>query len=195
MITVQKVNGNIAEVTVQFNISGSAQYGSSNTYDGSTQNALITSWYNSLSDEAKNAIVPKTFRQASWYNSTTGSPKYIGLNASDTAYNISLGNASFGSEITKAAYALSIQDIIDYLEVTPSMTSSNTTLTKNNLFDMVYGQNETQADFWLMDASASNTRAFHVSTTNGNIATAQLTATKNRRPAFQIDLTKIEWTT
>lgn len=149
-------------------------------------------YYDTLSATAKAALVDKTFTQDSWYRSTSGDPNYNGLHSGTSRYNLSLGSATYGSEITRHIYALSVQDIIDYLAVTPEMTYENTTLTQANIQSMF---NETgSVSLWLRSASASGTRsAFNVDCGLG-IATNNLVDSRYQaRPAFTIDLSKIEW--
>ena len=153
---------------------------------------LNTTYYATLSADAKAAIVDKTFRQDSWYRNTNGNPDYNGSYSSNkTAYQVSLGNASFGNEISRHVYALSVQDIIDYLEVTTDMTAAESTLNMENvqaMFDITSG------NIWLRSAyadySSSALRVYgDLGLVNANYATLSYAA----RPALCIDLSQIEW--
>ena len=153
---------------------------------------LNTTYYATLSADAKAAIVDKTFRQDSWYWGTSGNPDYNGsYSSSKTAYQVSLGNASFGNEISRHIYALSVQDIIDYLEVTTDMTSADSTLNMENIqamFDITSG------NIWLRSARAGNSSgAMNVNGDSGRVGSSSATSSSAARPAFQIDLSQIEW--
>lgn len=91
-----------------------------NTYaDNTLDNYLNVTWYNTLSTAMKNAIVDKTFTQDSWYENSSGSPVYTGRYGSkkpgSTNYTLSLANSAYRSAITRHVYALSIQDVLDYV--------------------------------------------------------------------------------
>ena len=152
---------------------------------------LNTTYYATLSADAKAAIVDKTFRQDSWYRNTSGNPDYNGSYSGGSAYQVSLGNASFGNEISRHIYALSVQDIIDYLEVTTDMTSANSTLNMANLQEMF---NITSGNIWLRSARANySSYAMVVGGGGGAAGSASATGSYAARPAFQIDLSKITW--
>ena len=95
-----KLNGSVAEVVGMTNASDSTAFGSSQIYAGSTLDTLLNStFYATLSDKLKAAIVDKAFTQDSWYPSASGNPDYSGYYGTTkpgtTAYTISLGNAAF----------------------------------------------------------------------------------------------------
>lgn len=193
---VLKANGSVAEVlarvtpssgsSIQFAISG--QVYESNALDV----YLNTTYYATLSADAKAAIVDKTFRQESWYWGTGGNPNYQGVyNTNNTHYNISLGNASFGNEITRHVYALSVQDVIDYLEVTPLMTYDNTSLNMANVREMF---NTTSDTIWSRSACTDvNDSAMSLRGDIGAVGRTGAGGGERARPAFQIDLSKITW--
>lgn len=153
---------------------------------------LNTTYYATLSADAKAAIVDKTFRQDSWYANTSGNPDYNGsYSSSKTAYQVSLENASFGNEISRHVYALSVQDIIDYLEVTTDMTSADSTLNMENvqaMFDITSG------NIWLRSAFAdTSSYAMNVNGGDGRVSNRSATYSRAARPALCIDLSQIEW--
>lgn len=193
---IKKVGDNVVEVLGMTKLANSRFATSGQTYVYSDlDNYLNYSWYNTLSSTAKTAIVDKTFRQDSWYMDTTGNPDYQGKANGGASYQISLSNASFGNEITKHCYALSVQDVLDYLEVTPQMTQSDTTLTATNIWQMYWKSDVAVIErIWLRSASASN--ASYAMVVYGNSGVFGHYGTTNNiavRPAFQIDLSKIEW--
>ena len=193
---VLKVNGIVGEVLSRSNY-GSSKFSASpyyNTYSGGALDTrLNTTYYDTLPNTVKSAIVDKTFTQDRWYRSSAGSPVYNGQGN----YQISLSSASYKSAITRHIYALSVQDIIDYLGVTTSMTTSNTTLTRANLVAMY---NATSGAYWLSSAGYGSNANKNVMTVSIGTSTGYLSIANdggysyNCRPAFQIDFSKIGWT-
>lgn len=198
---IKKLNDTTFELISMENATTSAFSSSSTnaTYQNSTlDNYLNSTWYNTLSITAKNAIVNKTFKQETWYRSTSGSPIYNGKNIENQGYQISLNNASYGNAIERHCYALSVQDIIDYLEVTPQMTTGDTTLNANNLLQMFWNSTAQQSgNVWLSSFQESSTAPmiFVINHYYGYIYyTGPTSSNVGVRPAFQIDLSKIEFT-
>lgn len=205
---VLKIDDNIAEVLAMYNAT-SIKFDASGNSKVYANNSLDTycneTFYNSLSMAMKNAIVAKTFRQDSWYyaprvGDTSGNPKYIGhsLNGSND-YEVSLDSATFGTNILRKCYVLSVQNIIDYLEVTPSMTTTDTTLTDENIRKMFWNQTtwseEDEAEYpCLCSADADFTTVLYIDSISGGLISGTVLNSRNVRPAFQIDLNKIEWT-
>ena len=197
---VLKINGNIAEL---FSMSDATSIefdsGKQNTYEGKTLDTYLnTTWYNTLSATAKSAIVDKTFMQDSWYNGPNGYPGYLGKDKDNSSYRVRRTNASYGNFIKRHVYAMGIQDISDYLGVTPQMTFSNTTLTCNNLWTMFWNSTTTHSGhIWLRSAynynSTGTSWAYTVGGYYGNLEEYSAGASYAARPAFQIDLSKIEW--
>lgn len=197
---IKIVDGSIVEVLSMSNATNSAyDTGNTHVYEGkSLDTYLNSSWYNTLNSTAKSAIVDKTFKQDSWCADTSGNPDYQG-NYGSNHYQISLNDASFGNEITRHAYAISIQDIIDYLEVTPQMTQADTTLTAENIWKMFWNDSSAHGGnyVWLRSAfisAFSQTFAFIIRGDIGYLGGETANTSCMVRPAFQIDLTKIEWT-
>lgn len=199
---ILKINGNIAELLSLYDTGTKVQFDSSNTgtYAGNGVDTYCNdTFYNSLSSTMKAAIIDKTFNQDSWSSSTSGSSVYIGKYTKDSAthtYNISLSSAAFGPSITRHCYCISIQDIIDYLEVTTSMTDSNTTLTDTNIRTMLWNNvNYSSSILWLSSAySGMSGSVYMVPGNYGNLNFTFSMMSQIVRPAFQIDLSKIEYT-
>lgn len=167
----------------------------SNTYENCTlDNYLNSTWYNTLSSTAKSAIVAKTFTQDKWINDSSGSPSYA-VKYSSVDGRVSKQTNEFGN-ITRNIYAISLQDIIDYVEATPEMTAADTTLTNNNIKAMWYSGEApaTEQYLWMNSASGANAKAAYCVMQNGNptgnIVNYSLSIA---RPAFRIDLSKISW--
>ena len=199
---VLNVNGNNAEVVAMFNSTDSQQFAASGQiYAGSALDTYLNStWYDTLTSTAKTAIVDKTFTQDSWYTDASGDPDYSGYygttNPGTSAYTISLGSATFGAEITRHVYALSVQDVLDYVLDT-SITDGQ--LQNYNIWKMFWDittqpPSTPTRTLWLRSASASSSSsAFYVNGDNGYVDIAYSAFNRAVRPAFTIDLTKISW--
>ena len=199
---IKMLSGSVAEVVGMANASDSQQFAASGQVyaDSALDTYLNTTWYTALSESAKAAIVDKTFIQDSWYNDNSGNPDYSGYSGTtkpgSTSYTISLGSAMFGTEITRHVYALSVQDVLDYVL---DMSITDGQLQNYNIWKMLWNDEvqHTGVDnyLWLRSANASlSSDAFYVDGTYG--ATLKLNVANARavRPAFQIDLSKISFT-
>ena len=199
---VLKVNGTVAEVLCMYDANSSIKFDTNspynNTYKGNNIDTYCNNtFYNSLSATMKSAIVDKTFMQDSWAraSSVPTQSHYTGKYSSSTYY-LTLANATFGTSITKHCYCISVQDVLDYLEATTSMGTSDTTLTDTNIFQMFWNATTSQSGnpIWLRSADSSDSNiAFSVSGNGGYLIGNYVNGTLAARPAFQIDLTKISW--
>lgn len=202
---VLKVNNSVAEVLAMYNSTDSQQFNKTSgesTYANSLLDVYLSqTFYNSLSTTMQNAIVAKTFRQDSWdfdwdVGGTGGSPKYVGY-ISIGDYEVSLITATFDESIIRKCYALSVQDVIDYLGVTTSMTAADTTLTAANVWAMFLNQTTSGSNdyLWLRSACVigSGDDVFDIRCPSGLLRSDSVTTLAAVRPAFQIDLSKIEW--
>lgn len=196
---VLNANGSVAEVWGMANASDSQQFdASSQVYAGSALDTYLNeTYYNTLTATAKAAIVDKTFTQDSWYIDDSGNPIYQAWKGTQsTLYQISLSSASFGNSITRHVYALSVQDVVDYLEATPQMTSENTTITMVNIMSAF---SPSGFLIWLRTALAEQSnracvmRGSGSSTAVGSITYNGVTQSLAVRPAFQIDLSQIDF--
>lgn len=196
---VLKTNGTVAEVLTMFNVSDSIafyQYGNDSTYRDCTLDVYLnTTWYGTLSDNAKSAIVDTPFQQDAWYYGDDGDPNYIGVYDPSTNYNVSFDSTYTPGTLTRHVYAPSVQDIIDYLGVTPEMTASSTTLTASNLWQMFWNDAVSHNNnIWLSSSYAIyRSQARDVYGSSGTIGSHFTTDTYAARAVFQIDLTKIDW--
>lgn len=200
---VLKIEGTIAEVLCMYDANSSIKFdsassGRNNTYAGKNIDTYCNStFYNGLSAAMKSAIVDKTFTQDSWARaqSVPTESHYIGTSGPITYY-LTLVNAAYGSSITRHCYCLSVQDVLDYLEATTSMGTSDTTLTDTNVWTMFWNQSTSSSSTypWLRSANASQSNfAFGVSGNYGNLGLSGVEGANAARPAFQIDLSKIAW--
>lgn len=196
-----KTSGSVAEVLAMYNSTDSLAFDSSyrKVYANSTIDAYCNNtFYLGLSSAMKNAIVDKTFIQDSWVDSRSVPEglHYTGKFGS-TTYYLTLDNVTFGTSITRHCYVLSIQDVLDYLDAATSMGISDTTLTDTNIWKMVWDRFTSPGSVfpWLRSAYPSgSSRAFVVDGGSGYITPQYVDNTNVVRPAFQIDLSKIEWT-
>lgn len=201
---VLKITDTIAEVLAMYNSTTSQKFDASENYSNVYANSsfdvyLSQTFYNSLSTTMQNAIVAKTFQQDSWKWSggTSAIANYAGTYKTTNNYTLSLMSTTFGVSISRKCYVLSCQDVIDYLEVTTSMGSADTTLTSENVWRMFWNQTTSPGSTypWLRSAySDYSNYAFYVSGNIGNLDYYYVSYAYAVRPAFQIDLSKIEWT-
>lgn len=178
---------------------GESAYGNTQIYAGSTIDTYCNeTFYGTLSTNIQNAIVNKKFQQDRWYAGDLGNPVYCGTYFSTNNYQIGLDNATFGEEIIRKCYLLSIQDIIDYLNVEPSMNYSNTTLISENIWKMFWNKTVHPDDnvfyaFRTCYAADKLYNIFYLNSFYGKIEDNNLEGNSTVRPAFQIDLSKISW--
>ena len=200
---VLKTERTVAEVLCMYDANSSiifdnASSGRNNTYAGKNIDTYCNNtFYSGLSAAMKSAIVDKTFTQDSWawWDSAPTESHYTGKYGSSTYY-LTLGNAAYGSSITRHCYCLSVQDVLDYLEATTSMGTSDTTLTDTNIWKMFWNVTTSQNGkyIWLRSADSSgSSNAFYVNNDYGLLDIFDVSNTYAARPAFQIDLSKIAW--
>lgn len=198
---VLKTSGSVAEVLAMYDATTSQVVGSNNTYAGSALDTYCNStFYGTLSSAMQNAIIEKTFQQDEWSWSSlpsggTGAAIYRGIYGS-SKYVIGLTNASYGSSISRKCYALSVQDAINYLEVATSMDFSNTTLNSENVWTMFWNQQTSLGSVYIWLRSAYDSKSDDIFYADGNRGTLDYNLASlaySVRPAFQIDLSKIEW--
>ena len=143
--------------------------------DSELDTYLNTTWYNTLSFEAKSAIVPQTIVQDAWVSTD--------LDITDDR----VGTETVGE---RNIYALSVQDIVNYLNVSPS------NITNVNICKMFWNTETQQAgeNFWLRSAGTEDGDYVYNVTTNGYIVLTNTANELGARPAFTIDLSKISYT-
>lgn len=201
---VLTITGKVAEVLAMYDASTSIKFdsassGYNNTYAGKSLDTYCNStFYSGLSAAMKAAIVDKTFTQDSWnWSSSVPTPSHYTGKYGLSTYYLTLGNAAFGTSITRHCYVLSVQDVLDYLGATTSMGISDTTLTDVNIWKMFWNQTTSVGGSysWLRSASAYiSISAFLVDGDSGRLVNDRVDGAFAVRPAFQIDLSKIEFT-
>ena len=198
---VMKLNGTVAEALCMYDASSPIRFDTSsdhnNTYAGKNIDTYCNNtFYSGLSAAMKSAIVDKTFTQDSWVlgNSVPAESHYTGKYGSSTYY-LTLANAAFGSSITRHCYCLSVQDVLDYLEATTSMGTTDTTLTDTNFRKMFWNvTTEQKTIIWSRSAKNLDSRTVvEFSGYLGGFGGSWVDDSRAARPAFQIDLSKVEW--
>ena len=202
---VLKTNGTVAEVLSMYDASSvdfdtDPNYNYTNTYANKNIDTYCNNtFYSGLSTTMKGAIVDKTFAQDSWKSADsypTGE-HYTGSKRDGRIYYLILSNKNYSENITRHCYCLSVQDVLDYVDATTNMNSSNTTLTATNIWLMFWNTATVQQhNIWLSSAciSSGNSYAFRVTGDFGFLDYNIVSSNYFVRPAFQIDLSKIEWT-
>jgi hypothetical protein len=200
---VLKTSGTVAEVlcmydaisTIKFD---SAESGYNNTYAGKNIDTYCNdAFYSRLSAAMKAAIVDKAFTQDEWARNAAVPTEshYTGKYGSSTYY-LTLSNAVYDTSITRHCYCLSVQEVLDYLECITSMSISNTTLTDVNVWKMFWNVTASPGDkyIWLRSASSSNSYSASIASgSSGYLSSFSVDVMIDVRPAFQIDLSKVDW--
>lgn len=203
---ILSVNGNVCKVLGMFNDLIGVYNSTSTTtdfngtiaqkYEGSTLDTYLnTTWYNTLSTEAKNAIVPENVIQYcyKYYDTpnTPNTPTYTyqyQYNWSDSDYENAknMGNVTVGD---RNVFALDLKDIFDYF--------GKVCITSNELMTMFFNQTTAVSkDLWLRSSdAASSGDAWYVHGAYGLLLNRPVAGRGIVRPAFNIDLSKIEWST
>lgn len=202
---VLSVNGNVCKVlgmwddfTSKYNeTSTTTTFGSTTAqkYEGSTLDTYLnTTWYNTLSSEAKNAIVPENVVQYcyKYYDepNTPNTPTYTyqyQYDWSDSDYDNAdnVGNVEVGN---RNVFALELKDIFDYF--------GKVCITSNELMTLFFNQTtQVFKNLWLRSSNGSNSNyAWDVSGGNGNLNINDVTDSYVVRPALNLDMSKIQYT-
>lgn len=204
---VLNVNGNVYKVMGMFddltsvynnNISTITKFGNTaaQKYKGNALDTYLnTTWYNTLSSEAKNAIVSENVIQYcyKYYNvpNTPNTPTYTYQyqnNWSDSNYDNAdtVGNVSIGE---RNIFALDLKDIFDYI--------GKVCITSDELMTMFWNSTTKVSKYpWLRSSNANDSgQAWFVYGDNGSLDLSYADNNLVVRPALNIDLSKIEWST
>ena len=201
------VDGTTVEVLGMWDDINNCPFGTNTRYSISVLDTkLNTTWYDALSATAKAAIVPKNITQDYWYWATDivyGSPHYSGFYGrtypGTSAYIVSKDTVATPVDIgSRYVYAMSIQEVIDYLSDSNVLYQKDVMLMNANIWKAFWNKttnpgttsvpvllrsiwsNEANR-VWCADQSYGYLRDYYIG--NGGIA----------RPAFQIDLSKIDF--
>lgn len=199
---VLSVNGNVCKVMGMFDDLTSV-YNSTRTttnfngttaqkYESSTLDTYLnTTWYNTLSDIVKTAIIPENVIQYcyKYYNlpNTPNTPTYqYQNNWSDSDYNNvdNVGNVTVGK---RNIFALDLKDIFDYI--------GKVCITSDELMTMFWNSTTKVSKYpWLRSSHANDSgQAWFVYGDNGSLDYSYADNSLIVRPALNLDLSKIEW--
>lgn len=201
---VLSVNGNICKVlgmwddfTSAYNeTSTTTTFGSTTAqkYEGSTLDTYLnTMWYNTLSSEAKNAIVPENVVQYcyKYYDApnTPNTPTYTyqyQYSWSDSNYKNAdnVGNVVVGN---RNVFALDLKDIFDYID--------KVCITSDELMTMFWNSTTQVSKYpWLRSSQAGNSdRVWIVLGRYGRFSNYDVADTTVVRPALNLDMSKIQY--
>lgn len=208
---VLKVNGNVAEVLGMTNLNLiSIKYnGESKTdnfkngtkgqlyKDSDLDNCLNVTWYNSLTETAKNAIVPKNIIQKmySWSTDNFDTATYIGTRPFiGGKYCMTLKDFKYVGN--RNVYALGVEDVVEYLG------NGVDNLNPGNIGEMYwyYKFAPVLSDILGSDGILLNSayadnfdEIFCINAYFNAIVSHGIRDACKIRPSFQIDLSKIEW--
>ena len=164
-------------------------------YEGSTLDTYLnTTWYNTLSSEAKNAIVPENVVQYcyKYYDepNTPNTPTYTyqyqyNWKNSDYENVDNVGNVVVGN---RNVFVLDIKDIFDYI--------GKVCITSDELMTMFWNSTTKVSKYlWLRSSSAEySTYARNVSGGYGDLDAYDVVGSRVVRPALNLDLSKIQYT-
>ena len=201
---VLSVNGNICKVLGMWDDFTSKYNETSTTtdfngtaaqkYEGSTLDTYLnTTWYNTLSSEAKNAIVPENVIQYcyKYYDqpNTPNTPTYTyqyQYNWSDSDYDNAdnVGNVVVGN---RNVFVLDLKDIFDYFE--------KVCITSDELMTMFWNSiTKVSKYLWLRSSHADvSISAWRVHGSNGLLSRVGVTTSYIVRPALNLDMSKIQY--
>lgn len=190
------VDGTTVEVLGMWNVSTDMMFNSSDSfvYSGGTLDTYLnTIWYNTLTSNAKAAIVPKNIIQYLYYfgsyNETTHS--------SYADYSTKTLKANVGN---RYVYALDVEDIEMYFGGTGGSVIDKTPaiFSKTDLLQLFWNRTTTISQYsalWLCSAYAGGSRyAWCAFGDDGIINATIVSVERAARPALQIDLSKIDFT-
>lgn len=202
---VLSANGNVCKVMGMWddftskynNTSTTTTFGSTTAqkYEGSTLDTYLnTTWYNTLSTEAKNAIVPENVVQYcyQYYDkpNTPNTPTYTyqyQFKWSDSDYENAdnIGNVTVGE---RNVFALDLKDIFDYI--------GKVCITSDELMTMFWNSTTTVSEYpWLRSSYADNfNNVWNVNGGNGSLNRRVADSSYVVRPALNLDMSKIQYT-
>ena len=164
-------------------------------YEGSTLDTYLNvTWYNTLSSEAKNAIVPENVVQYcyKYYGepNTPNTPTYTyqyqyNWDNSDYENANNVGNVIVGN---RNVLALDLKDIFHYI--------GKVCITSDELMTMFWNSTTKVSKYlWLRSSTAGySTRAWRVDGYAGNLRYYSATSSTVVRPALNLDMSKIQYT-
>lgn len=209
---VIKSSGEVAQVMAMYDTLTSVYNSTSTTtnigsltvqkYEGSTLDTYLnTTWYNTLKDNVKAAIVPESVVCDAWYWDSTGDPDYTGTYGSSVPgtsnYTISKyagGTLNIGN---RNVFALGVQDVIDYLNDSSIQVDTSAILRNVNIWKMFWNDEVPHPGkySWLRSSYADYSDfAWDVSGSNGYLDYDGVGNSSVVRPALNLNLNQIEFT-
>ena len=202
---VLSVNGNVCKVMGMWDDFTSAYNSTSTTttfgsitaqkYEGSTLDTYLnTTWYNTLSSEAKNAIIPENVVQYcyQYYDepNTPNTPTYTyqyQYNWSNSNYENAnnVGNVTVGE---RNVFALDLKDIFDYFD--------KVCITSDELMTMFWNSTTKVSKYpWLRSSDVDYSfSAWGVFGSNGHLGGNFVDGSCVVRPALNLNLSQVEFT-
>lgn len=162
--------------------------------DSTLDTYLNTTWYNTLKDNVKAAIVPENVVQYCYKNysepNTPNTPTYT-YQYQYNWYNSNYENADNVGNVTvgnRNVFALDLKDIFDYFD--------KVCITSNELMTLFFNQTtKVPKDLWLRSSIASNSgRAWYVGGGSGYLSYNAVNASAVVRPALNLNLNQVEFT-
>ena len=210
---VLKCNGNIAQIMAMYDTLTSewnADTSKTTTmgtltvakYDGSDIDIYLnTTWYNTLTNTAKAAIVPENVVCDAWYWGNTGDPDYTGTFGNSVPgtnnYTISRYAGVTLNIGNRNVFALGVQDVIDYLNDSSVQIDTTAILRNVNIWKMFWNDEVSHSGkyLWLRSSRADNSNyAWYVNGYNGNLYYNYVNNSYVVRPALNLNLNQIEFT-
>ena len=209
---VIKCNGDVAKVMAMYDTLTSNYNNTSTTttmgsltvqkYEGSTLDTYLnTTWYNTLTSTTKAAIVPENVVCDAWYWNNSGEPDYTGTYGTAVPgtnnYTISKyagGTLNIGN---RNVFALSVQDIIDYLNDSSVQVDTTAILRNVNIWKMFWNDEVSHSGkyLWLRSSGADDSGgAWLVSGSFGRLFDGKVDNSGVVRPALNLNLNQIEFT-
>ena len=198
------MNGDVAKVMAMYDTLTSAYNSTSTTTtfgsttaqkyaDSTLDTYLNTTWYNTLKDNVKAAIVPENVVQYcyQYYGkpNTPNTPTYTyqyQYNWSDSDYENAnnVGNVVVGN---RNVFALDLKDIFDYM--------GKVCITSDELMTMFWNSTTTVSKYlWLRSSRAGGSlRAWLVDGSNGGLGNGSVDFSYVVRPALNLNLNQIEF--
>ena len=200
-----KSSGEVAQVMAMYDTLTSAYNSTSTTTtfgsttaqkyaDSTLDTYLNTTWYNTLKDNVKAAIVPENVVQYcyKYYDepNTPNTPTYTyqyQYNWSDSGYENAdnVGNVAVGD---RNVFALDLKDIFDYF--------GKSCITSNELMTLFFNQTTKVSKYlWLRSSSADfSSNAWYVYGHNGSLLDSSVSNSNVVRPALNLNLSQIDFT-
>ena len=211
---VLSMDGDVAKVVAMYDDLTSVYNSTSTTttmgtltvqkYEGSTLDTYLnTTWYNTLTDTTKAAIVPENVVCDAWYwsdSTASGDPVYSGTLGSSVpgTTNYSIGKYAGGTLNIgeRNVFALGVQDVIDYLNDSSVQVDTTAILRNVNIWKMFWNRNgPINANPRLRSASAKDsTDAWHVNGYNAYLVGNSVYQFSVVRPALNLNLSQIDFT-